>query len=95
MGEYRRNCCPIMEISFAASMHVSAEDEEGSFTGEDFQWCGGYAIAWCRRITAVLCVMCARVRFESIIPSALRVEASRHLGGRKSFHLQFLLAWVE
>jgi hypothetical protein len=41
MGEYRRNCCPIMEISLAASMHVSAEDEEGSFTGEDFQWCGG------------------------------------------------------
>jgi hypothetical protein len=45
IGECRRNCCPILEISDAASMHVSAEDKEGSLTGDDFQCKGGYAIA--------------------------------------------------
>jgi hypothetical protein len=45
IGECRRNCCPIVDISDAASMHVSAEDRDGSLTGHIFQCRGGYAIA--------------------------------------------------
>ena len=42
---------------------------------------------WCKRPTAVLCVMWARVKFGSMMPSTFKAQASRHCSGRNIFHL--------
>lgn len=68
----------MIAVSVAAARQVSELEPEGRRRPAACHSGRGYAMPWCKRTTAVLCEMCARVRFGSRTPSRLRAHASLH-----------------
>lgn len=86
--EWLRNFFVILAVSAAAVSQVSALDNVGSFTTSCHS-SGGYAIRWCNKIMEVLCVICARVRFGSMVITVgcREMFESFHFWGSSIFQL--------
>lgn len=83
----------MLAVSAAAVSQVSALDNVGSFNTSCHSR-GGYAMRWCNRIMEVLCVICARVRFGSMVITVgcREMFESFHFWGSSIFQLNHVRA---